>query len=265
MFAGCGSPWKKPWRKIIVIHVSVTRYASARRSSTVSSSVSTSASWTPSSHSSVSTRARVYDQKTRGTRTCGSPAKLRWKRLRVARLEPVVELLAELAGELVDELARVDEVERVHPLAHEARGLVHAARGRPRSGAARRAAAPSRRRARPFGSVARCTCPIDAAATGVGSKSRKSRSSELPRSSSITRSACSNGNGRTSSWSAAQLGDDVRRDDVGPRREQLPELDERRAELVEQLAQVLAARRARRRRSRPRRSAPPPSGPAAGR
>ena len=42
---------------------------------------------------------------------------------------------------------------------------------------------------------------------------------------------------------AAQLGDDVRRDDVGPRREQLPELDERRPELVEHLAQVLPALR----------------------
>ena len=41
---------------------------------------------------------------------------------------------------------------------------------------------------------------------------------------------------------AAQLGDDVRRHDVGPRREQLAELDERRAELVEHLAQVPAAR-----------------------
>src|SRR4029077_9090262 len=35
---------------------------------------------------------------------------------------------------------------------------------------------------------------------------------------------------------AAQLGDDVGRHDVGPRREQLAELDERRAELVEHLA-----------------------------
>jgi hypothetical protein len=40
----------------------------------------------------------------------------------------------------------------------------------------------------------------------------------------------------------AQLGDDVRRDDVRARREQLPELDERRPELVQHLAQVLATR-----------------------
>ena len=39
----------------------------------------------------------------------------------------------------------------------------------------------------------------------------------------------------------AQLGDDVRRQDVGPHREQLAELDEGRAELVEELAEVLAA------------------------
>ena len=39
----------------------------------------------------------------------------------------------------------------------------------------------------------------------------------------------------------AQLGDDVRRHDVGPRREQLAELHERRPELVEHLAQVGAA------------------------
>ncbi len=54
---------------------------------------------------------------------------------------------------------------------------------------------------RPFGSVALCTCPIDAAATGIGSNSTNRRSIELPSSSSITRSACSNGNGRTSSCS----------------------------------------------------------------
>ena len=78
MFAGCGSPWTKPWRKIIVIHVSATRYARSRRSSSDSGSVSTSSSCVPSIHSSVSTRARVYCQYTFGTWTLRSPAKLRW-------------------------------------------------------------------------------------------------------------------------------------------------------------------------------------------
>src|SRR5213076_1234194 len=46
------------------------------------------------------------------------------KGLRVARLEPVVELLPDRARELVDELPRVDEVERADPLPREPRGLV---------------------------------------------------------------------------------------------------------------------------------------------
>src|SRR5262249_43828178 len=54
---------------------------------------------------------------------------------------------------------------------------------------------------------------------------------------------------------ATQLGDDVRRNDVRPRGEQLAELDERRPELVEHLTQAAPARR------RPavllRRAAPP--------
>src|SRR2546430_16968550 len=49
--------------------------------------------------------------------------------LRVAGLEPVVELLADRAGELVDELARVDEVERLDALAGDARGLVEEGEG----------------------------------------------------------------------------------------------------------------------------------------
>ena len=78
MFAGCGSAWMNPWRKIIVIHVSATRYARSRRSSSDSGSVSTSASCVPSIHSSVSTRAREYCQYTFGMCTFRLPAKLRW-------------------------------------------------------------------------------------------------------------------------------------------------------------------------------------------
>ncbi len=44
---------------------------------------------------------------------------------------------------------------------------------------------------------------------------------------------------------AAELRDDVRREHVGAHREQLAELDEGRAELVEELAEVLAALRRR--------------------
>ena len=53
---------------------------------------------------------------------------------------------------------------------------------------------------RPFGSTARCTCPIDAAAIGVSSNSRKSCSSVRPNSDSTTSRAWSKGNGLTESW-----------------------------------------------------------------
>ena len=58
-FAGCGSPWKKPWRNTIVIHASATTSASWPRSAIVIESGSMSASWMPSSRSSVSTLPRV--------------------------------------------------------------------------------------------------------------------------------------------------------------------------------------------------------------
>src|SRR3954451_4538879 len=52
---------------------------------------------------------------------------------------------------------------------------------------------------RPLGRVARCTWPIDAAASGVGSNAVKRRSTGWPSSSRIMRSTSSYGNGRTSS------------------------------------------------------------------
>ena len=59
MFAGCGSPWKIPWRKTIVIQVSAIVYASRRRSSSESSPGCSSEIFVPSRNSSVSTRAPV--------------------------------------------------------------------------------------------------------------------------------------------------------------------------------------------------------------
>ena len=134
-------------------------------------------------------------------RTCGWPGEAMVEGLRVAALEAVVELLADRARELVDELARVDEVERAHPLAREPRGLVEEgevgldlARGvRPlhldRDARGRSEASP--------GAPGRST----RRRPGVSSNSVKSCSIERPRSSRITRSTSSYGKGRTSSWS----------------------------------------------------------------
>src|SRR5207253_8179738 len=52
------------------------------------------------------------------------PGEVAMERVGVSRLEPVVELVADRTGELVDELARVDEVESAHPFLRDACGLV---------------------------------------------------------------------------------------------------------------------------------------------
>ena len=108
---------------------------------------------------------------------------------------------------------------------------------------------------RPFGSTARCTWPIDAAASGCSSNSRKSRSigwSELLADHALDVRVRER---LDVVLEAAELGDDVGRHDVRPGREQLPELDERRPELVEHLAQVAAAQRSASRRRRVRAAA----------
>ncbi len=97
---------------------------------------------------------------------------------------------------------------------------------------------------RPFGSTARCTWPIDAAATGCSSNSRKSRPIGWLKSSRDDPLDLGERERLDVVLEAAQLGDDVRRHDVGARREQLAELDERRPELVEHLAEMPAAVRA---------------------
>ena len=110
---------------------------------------------------------------------------------------------------------------------------------------------------RPFGSTARCTWPIDAAAIGSLVELEEE---PLDRLAELLADHALDVGERERAHvvlEAAQLGDDVRRDDVGPRREQLAELDERRPELVEHLAQVAPARRRRpsaigRRRAGPR-------------
>ena len=52
------------------------------------------------------------------------PGEVAVELLRVPRLHPVVELLANRPRELVDERDRVDELERLHAFADEARDLV---------------------------------------------------------------------------------------------------------------------------------------------
>ena len=161
--------------------------------------------------------------------------------LRVARLLPVVELLPDRARELVHELARVDEVERADPLAREPRRLVEEAE----------VGFDLLRRARPL-HLDRDPAPVRQGravhlADRRGRDRRRLEVEEQPLER-VPELLLDHPLGLLERerphvvLQPAQLDDDVGRHDVGPGREELPELHERRPELVEHLAQVLAAR-----------------------
>ena len=139
MFAGCGSAWKNPCRKIIVIHASAITYASRRRSSGDQCSWSRSASWIPVEPvEGEDTVARVAPVRARHPHV-GVADEVPVELLGVPCLVLVVELQADRARELVDERDGVDELERADALADETRRLIEqlevgldlAGRGRP--------------------------------------------------------------------------------------------------------------------------------------
>ena len=158
----------------------------------------------------------------------------------IASLLAIVELLAHRAGELVHKALRVDEVECSHAILGDLRRLVeqrqvgldlprrrrslHLHRDAPAVGKHGRMHLTDRRGGdRLFAELEEqaldwLTELLAYDLLDVGERKRADLVLEL-----------------------SQLDDDVRRDDVGPRGEQLPELHERRAELVEHLAQVLAS------------------------
>ena len=157
------------------------------------------------------------------------------KRLGVPSFARVVELAADLLRELVDELVRVDEVEGANALLDHAGGLVEQ----------REVGVDLPRR---VGSLHldRDAVPVrQDGAVHLADRRRRDRpllelDEELlelePELALDDLADRGERHGPHVVLEPAQLGDDVRRHDVGARREQLPELDERRAELVEQLA-----------------------------
>ena len=160
--------------------------------------------------------------------------------LRVAGLEAVVELLADRARELVDELARVDELERPDPLPDQAGRLVEQ----------RKVALDLLRRVRPLhldghAAAVRKRGAVDLADRRRGYRGRVEVGEELL-DAQLELLADDTldvvvGDRTDVVLELLQLEHDVGRDDVGAGREQLAELDEGRAELVEHLTQVPAA------------------------
>ena len=158
-----------------------------------------------------------------------------------ARLDPVVELAADRAGELVDDRDGVDEVEPVDAALDDAGDLVEQ----------RQVALdlPGRARALHLDrdeAAAGELGEVHLADRGRRDRDRVERGEELvDRRPQVLLDHPLDVGVRERPHvvlELAQLGDDLGRDDVGAGREQLAELDERRPELVERLAQVAAER-----------------------
>ena len=80
----------------------------------------------------------------------------------------------------------------------------------------------------------RCTCATDAEAIGTGEISANSSSGGLPSSSMNVRCTCAPGERPDVVLQRLERVDQVRREQIGPRRHDLPDLDERGAERAEQ-------------------------------
>jgi hypothetical protein len=240
MFAGCGSPWKKP-------------VAEDHRHPRLGHQVGEAPALLhlPRVEREVGELDAFEQLEREHTRARVAPVDARDVHVRVAReavveglgvacLEAVVELLADRACELVDELARVDELECPHPLSDQARGLVEQ---------------------RQVGlDLPRCVRALDL--DGDAAAVREGGAVHLADRGGGDRRRVEVGEELLDAQlevladdaldvlvrdrpdvvlELLQLGHDVGRDDVGAGREELAELDEGRAELVEHLAQVPAA------------------------
>ncbi len=165
------------------------------------------------------------------------------KLLRVPRLVPVVELLANRARELVDERNGVDELERADALPDEARGLVEELE----------VGLDLARSGRPLHLDHHALAVRKGRAVHLADRGRRERllleveEELLDRETEVLlddRPDLCERERMDVVLQRLQLEDDVGRHHVRPRREKLPELDEGRPELVEHLAEPLTARRA---------------------
>jgi hypothetical protein len=159
--------------------------------------------------------------------------------LSVATLEPVVELLVDRPRELVHELAGVDEVERLHALARDAGGLVEE----------REVGLDLPRGVRALHLDGDAVAVREGGAVHLADRRGRDRGLlelgeqlfdrelELLADDALYVLVRE---GAHVVLERLKLGEDVGRNDVGAGREELAELDESRAELVEHLAQVLA-------------------------
>ena len=240
MFAGCGSPWKIPWRKTIVIQVSAIAYASRRALVIRELARLQLGDLRPVEElEREHARARVapVDARDAHARMTGE---VPVERVGVARLLAVVELLAHGARELVHEALRVDEVECANAVLRDLRRLIEQ----------REVGLDLPRRCRALhlhgDAAAVREDGLVHLADGRGGDRLLDELDEEPldRLAQLLRDHLLDLGERERAdvvLELPQLDDDVRRHDVRSRRQELAELHERRPELVERLAQAPTA------------------------
>ena len=151
----------------------------------------------------------------------------------VLRLVHEVELLVDRPVELLDDAHRRVDAGLLHHRLEQPRQRPAGRGGPTRSAPGCRAAAPSPPPARRRGSAARCTWAMLAAASGCGSMLAKASSGERPRPAWICRAHRLERDGGHRVLEEPELVDELAGKQVGARGEHLPELHERRAQVLE--------------------------------
>src|SRR6266487_3267024 len=228
MFAGCGSPWKNPWRKIIVIKVSTLRLA--QRGDV---EVGELHSLEELEHEHAPAGVGPVDPRDLDVGLAGEVAA---EDLGVPRLGPVVELAANRARELVHHLLGIDEVQCSDTFLREAGGLEEQ----------RDVRLDLARRVRALHLDRDALAVREQRVMDLADRSRRGRllveleEGLLDRQAKLLLNHATDvgeRNRRDVVLQLLELDHDVGRDDVRSSREQLTELDEGRPQLVQHLPQ----------------------------
>ena len=231
-FPGCMSAWKKPSRSAWRRKVWITACDRCLRSKPLASSVARSYSGVPSIHSSVSTSLAVRSQSTAGTRKSGSAL--------------VFSAISDsAAASSRRSISSATERRKVSTVSISRSRRASADRLSACCAAKVKASRSTRKRRSTFGrstftatgllpsgvaTSARCTCAIEAAAT-AGPNDAKASFSGLPSGCDHHRLGLGLRERRHLVLQRFQIARERHADDVGPRRQELAELDVGRPEL----------------------------------
>ncbi len=238
---GCRSPWKKPSRKTCLKIASAATVSTRSGSWPAAMIAARSSIGIPAMRSRVRTRRPVRDQSTAGTCRLGSAAK--FSASSDAAAASILKSISWPTDSAKRETESTNRSRRRSGRSHSMRSASQKNRSRSRPNAR---SMPGRSTltatGRPSVVAAKCTCAIEAAATGVSSKLRNSAvaaGSQLvldgPRGRSSPRTAATGP-------AVREIGGDMIAEHVGAGGQRLTELDERRAGRLQRARQLFAGR-----------------------